>query len=220
MRILDLEVEGYRSLKHQRWCPAGLNLVIGPNGSGKSNLLSVLEMLVHAANGGLGGYVQRKGGMEPLLWDGRADRIRVRTKMWPIEHESMNSLAYELTLERLGNSSAYHISNESLGNFSKVERGLAKEPFKLLERDTRRAVVFSAESQQFEAPPDSLPEGEPLLSVAGGPFAANSVVGQFRDELAAWGIYQGFHTHPEAAVRQATVSRNETRVQPDGQNLI
>jgi len=158
--------------------------------------------------------------MEPLLWDGRADRIRVRTKMWPIEHESMNSLAYELTLERLGNSSAYHISNESLGNFSKVERGLAKEPFKLLERDTRRAVVFSAESQQFEAPPDSLPEGEPLLSVAGGPFAANSVVGQFRDELAAWGIYQGFHTHPEAAVRQATVSRNETRVQPDGQNLI
>ncbi|NQT39393.1 MAG: AAA family ATPase, partial [Planctomycetes bacterium] len=46
------------------------------------------------------------------------------------------------------------------------------------------------------------------------------VVGQFRDELAAWGIYQGFHTHPEAAVRQATVSRNETRVQPDGQNLI
>jgi predicted ATPase len=81
-------------------------------------------------------------------------------------------------------------------------------------------VVFSIEEQRFEAPPNSVAEEEPLLSVAGGPFAANRVAGQFRDEVASWGVYQGFHTHREAPVRQPAVARSETRVQQDGQNLI
>ena len=54
MKIIKLEVEGYRSLKSQTWCPGDLNVVIGPNASGKSNLLRVLEMLNAAAQGGLG----------------------------------------------------------------------------------------------------------------------------------------------------------------------
>ena len=77
MKIIKLEVEGYRSLKSQTWCPGDLNVVIGPNASGKSNLLRVLEMLNAAARGRLGRYVQREGGMEPLVWDGAAKGIRL-----------------------------------------------------------------------------------------------------------------------------------------------
>jgi len=39
MKIIKLEVEGFRSLEAQTWCPGDLNVVIGPNASGKSNLL-------------------------------------------------------------------------------------------------------------------------------------------------------------------------------------
>ena len=77
MKILKLEIEGYRSFQSQVWCPGDLNVVIGPNASGKSNLLRVLEMLSVAAQGRLGAYVQREGGMEPMVWDGRADKIRL-----------------------------------------------------------------------------------------------------------------------------------------------
>ena len=248
MKILKLEIDGYRSLKNQTWMPGDLNVVIGPNGSGKSNLLSVLEMLSQAARGGLGKYVQREGGMEPLLWDGRAERIRVRVKMSPVlpnRDEMRDALTYGLSLERLGKSSSHRIGSEVLGKFYDVEQGLADQPFKLLERDPRHAVIYSFEERRFVtpqssttttttpppkvsqqerpsivAPADSVPEEEPLLAAVGGPFAPNRVAADFREELASWAVYQGFHTHREATIRQAAVARAETRVQPDGQNLI
>ena len=55
MKIIKLEVEGYRSLKSQTWCPGDLNVLIGPNASGKSDLPRVLEMLSTAAQGCAGG---------------------------------------------------------------------------------------------------------------------------------------------------------------------
>src|SRR5229473_8099356 len=66
MRILELEVEGFRSLKHVTWKPGDLNVVIGPNGTGKSNLLRMLELISVAAQGRLGRYVQAAGGMDAL----------------------------------------------------------------------------------------------------------------------------------------------------------
>ena len=39
MRIKQLDIEGFRSLKQVSWIPGDLNVVIGPNGTGKSNLL-------------------------------------------------------------------------------------------------------------------------------------------------------------------------------------
>jgi len=223
MKIIKLEVEGFRSLKSQTWCPGDLNVLIGPNASGKSNLLRVLETLSTAAQGGLGRYIQQEGGMEPIVWDGQADFIRLGAKMTPIPPYKDNvkdALTYELTLARLGKSSAYRIENEVLGNFFKFETGEMQEPFKLLERDPRHAVIFSIDSQGFEAPPASVPEEEALLSVAAGPFTANRYVGKFQEELADWKIHQDFHTHREAPIRVPQVTRADTQVSADGQNLI
>src|SRR4051812_6541153 len=104
MKILKLEIEGFRSLKSQTWSPGDLNVIIGPNASGKSNLLRVLEMLSTAAQGRLGKYIQNEGGMEAILWDGQANSIRVRTKMSPIPPYRdlvREPLTYDLTLARL-----------------------------------------------------------------------------------------------------------------------
>ncbi len=51
MKIRQLFVEGFRSLKKVVWEPGDLNVLIGPNGSGKSNLLRVLEMISVSAQG-------------------------------------------------------------------------------------------------------------------------------------------------------------------------
>ena len=43
MKILELNITGFLSLKEVAWKPGDLNLIIGSNGSGKSNLLKALE---------------------------------------------------------------------------------------------------------------------------------------------------------------------------------
>src|SRR3989442_11532573 len=100
MKILSLEIDGFRSLKHiSGWRPGNLSVLIGPNGSGKSNLLRVLELLAAAAQGGLGKLVQTCGGIEPLIWDGAADAIRLKVKCSPVDKhgdEVKDSLTYDL----------------------------------------------------------------------------------------------------------------------------
>ena len=49
METVQLDIQGFRSLKNVSWRPGDLNVTIGPNGSGKSNLLRILEMIPAAA---------------------------------------------------------------------------------------------------------------------------------------------------------------------------
>ncbi len=222
MKIINLEIEGYRSFKSQIWTPGALNVIIGPNASGKSNLLRMLELLSRSAAGGLGSHIQHEGGMDAIVWDGSADTVRVRAKMTPISPytDEKDALAYELAIGRLGKASTYRIDNEILGNYHKVESGVTSQPFKLLERDSRHAVVYSTNSQRFEAPPSSVPEDETLLSIAAGPFTANRFIGAFQEELANWKVHQGFQTHRDAQIRAPQVTRADTQVSSDGENLI
>lgn len=222
MKIIELEVEGFRSLKQQIWRPGDLNVLIGPNASGKSNLLRVLETLSMAARGNLGRYVQEEGGMGPLLWDGQCERIRIRAKMTPLPpyvDVAKDALTYAITLGRLGTSSAYRIDSEVLGNYHAVEKGDMQEPFKLVERDPRHAVIYAIDKQRFEASPETMREDEALLSVAAGPFPANRFAAEFQKELADWKIHQGFQTHRDAPIRTPQVTRADTQVNSDGQNL-
>ena len=222
MKIVRLEIENFRSLKSQTWSPGDLNVVIGPNAGGKSNLLKALDLLRHSAKGRLSDYIQREGGMFPIVWDGKAEYVRFQAKMTPIPpHEGeQHCLTYKVRLDRLGTSSAYRIGYELLGNFSKVDQGIETQPFKMLERDSNHAVVFSEKAKRFQAHPDFVPEVETLLSLAAGPFAANHYIAGFQLELAAWTVYQYFNTDHDASVRSAQIPRPDTWVQTDGQNLV
>ncbi len=246
MKILKLEIKGFRSFQSQVWYPGDLNVVIGPNGSGKSNLLALLEMIADGACGDLSEYVQREGGMQALLWDGKADGIGVRltaSPALPYRDESRHSLTYELEMRRVGKSGGYRIEKEVLGNFCEAEQGATVQPVKLLERGPGLAVIHpinelglrisesaattsyqGSSSQQDDSTraslADSIGPEEPLLAAMQGPFAPNHVAVAFREGLASWTVHPWFHAHRGAEVRQATVARFETRIQPDGDNLI
>ena len=223
MRILDIHINGYRSLENVQWQPERLNILIGPNGSGKSNVLRALQTLSMAATGGLSKLVQRDGGMERLVWDGQKEAIFFRVKLSPADetrHEIRDSLTYQLELNRIGLSSSYRIETEFLGNFYKMDTGESKQPFKLLYRTPHHAVVFDPQELPLNASEDELNEAESLLSVAGGPLSVNSHIRDFRKGLSGWKIYEDVHTNRDAEIRQAAVTRNETTVDPNGQNLI
>ena len=223
MKILELEIEGFRSLKKAIWTPRDLNVVIGPNASGKSNLLQLLELIAVSARRGLGKYVQREGGMVSLAWDGTSQDIRIRIKTSPLDPDlsvERGALTYLLAMARLGGTSAYRIEHELLGNYRLVETGEEDEPFKLIERDPRHAVIFDEQQKSLTAPDESIDEEETLLSIAAGPFMANRWILRYQEQLSSWSVYQGLDTGPDSSIRQPAVTRRESVIAPDGENLI
>ncbi|MBI2478604.1 MAG: AAA family ATPase [Planctomycetia bacterium] len=180
-------------------------------------------MIGVAARGGLGKWVQQEGGIDPLLWDGQVDELRLRVKTTPADVSrdiDRDSLIYELQLVRLGTSSNFRIEYELLGNFYRVEQGTSQQPFKLIERIASRAVLFDENEHSLVATEASIPDDETLLSQVSGPFVQNRHLTAYQRQLSTWKIHQGFHTHRETQIRAPQVTRADTQVSADGQNLI
>ncbi len=83
MKITQLDIEGFRSIRNVSWFPGDLNVIIGPNGTGKSNLLRLMELISVSAQGKLGKYIQSLGGMDPIVWDGTATSIKFALESIP-----------------------------------------------------------------------------------------------------------------------------------------
>ena len=231
MKILNLKVEGFRSLRSIEWTPGDLNVVIGPNASGKSNLLSLLEMLAVSAQGALGKYVLSQGGIIPLVWDGRAERIAINVVTSPLSsNPDSNGLnvSYSLAMERLGTTSAYRIQNEFLkavgpaGDTANryIERDAGQ--FRSFEKENRGSPAESL-ARVVESGMDVPSTEESILSQFrrfGGSLWTETPMSLFRKTLESWGIYQSIDTRSEAPIRQAAVAQHETSLARDGSNLI
>jgi predicted ATPase len=219
MKIKELNIEGFRSLRKVTWSPGDLNVVIGPNGSGKSNLLRFLELISVSAQGRLGKYIQSLGGMDPVVWDGIATSIKFSLETTP-EGGDLGPETYELELARLGAGSSYKIEKECLINSFKLRKGVERNPFKFLERLGKTAVIYNEKKRGFATPEEFVSDEESLLSIASGPFINNQSIPPFQKRLAAIAVYHDLHTNKDASIRQPAIARMEKRVDPDGQNLI
>ena len=216
MRILQLSVSRFRSLRAvESWQPGVLNVLIGPNGSGKSNVLRAIEFLATSAQGRLARMVQSSGGMDSLIWDGRADEfdlvIRCDSKKSMLIDEQ-----YSLRLKRLGRGGDFKVDFELFETF--IGNRSAKA---FLEQNGAGAWVYDEKANDLiGADKDAVPVQETMLSLLKGPFNRNSTLTDFRSELAGMSVYQELQTNREAAIRQPTITRHETRVDSDGQNLV
>lgn len=219
MKITQLDIEGFRSLRKVSWLPGDLNVIIGPNGTGKSNLLRFIELISMSAQGRLGKYIQSLGGMDPIVWDGAATSIRFALSTTP-EGGELGPEHYELELARLGSGSSYKVEKELLINSHKLRRKIEKKPFKFMERFSKTAVIFDERERTFTTPEEFISDEESLLSIASGPFINNHFIPPFQRGLASIAVYHDLHTNKDAPVRQPAISRMEKRVDPDGQNLI
>jgi predicted ATPase len=189
VKILNLHVEGFRSLKSVDWSPGDLNVVIGPNGSGKSNLLRVLELVSASARKDLAGSIQSAGGIRSILWDGQADAIEFGLRTTPVEAKldaQRYALDYRVKLMPIGNFGHYRVQSEILFNDYLIRTGKQKDPFKFLEREKLVAKIFDEQNHALVAPEDSVLDDETLLSIAAGPFSRNRVLTQFQEQLANW----------------------------------
>jgi predicted ATPase len=220
MKITQLDIEGFRSLRHVSWFPGDLNVIIGPNGTGKSNILRFLELIAVSAQGRLRKYIQSLGGMDPLVWDGVADKIRFCMKTDPVGGE-LGPEEYSLELARLGLGSTYRISHELLVHLSKISIQAAKNSYLFLRKeDGNSAIIFDEKGRAFFEMPESETDEESILSIASGPFIKNHFIPSFQRELSSIAVYRDLNTNADAPIRQPVIARLENRVDPDGQNLI
>lgn len=221
MKILQLDIEGFRSLKKVSWQPGDLNVIIGPNGSGKSNLLRFMELLAQSARGALGEFIQSAGGMGAVTWDGQANSISLKVRVSAIDESlfpSQQELIYGFDLSRLGQSSSYRVQQEALIELYKREQA---ESLKLLERLQLSGRVIDKEQHSIAFTEDSLKkEEESLLSMVRGPFVNNTLIKLFQASLSKFKIYHDVPVDQNAKIRQPIVVRIENVVNPDGQNLI
>jgi predicted ATPase len=210
MKISKLTVIGFRSMAEVRWQPGSLNILIGPNAGGKSNLLRSLEILSASARGELEKYVQREGGMEPLVWDGSAPVIEFLIELSRQDNIPIGS-RYALALMRLGKTSAYQIGYESLDDFGASSS-------KWIGRSRGHTVLLNEEQREIGLTNTS--EVETMLSAVGGPLSPSRRVKEIQEKLASWTVHQNLNTSRESVIRMPSVATISKRVAPEAENLI
>jgi predicted ATPase len=215
MKIVQLDIEGFRSLKNVSWRPGDLNVVIGPNGSGKSNLLRMLELISAAAQGKLADFVDASGGFVQLLWDGQTDWIEFTLKSFDNTGYGLSEASYGVGIRLLPDTNnSYRIDYESMQDMT--------DGFGVIVRGKSEATIFGRGDSQ-EVNISVINPEETLLSAMAFPlfhWINNSGLPAYQAQNSTWAIYQDIRTDQSASIRQSPVSRLEQRVVPDGQNLI
>ncbi|HSS51501.1 MAG TPA: AAA family ATPase [Thermoanaerobaculia bacterium] len=204
MRIKELEVKGFRSLRHVRWTPGKLNVLIGQNGSGKSNLLDACALFREAVLGKLQEGVVTRGGLSPLLWDGQEKSLNFFLQL---EHTKA-PFTYHLHLLQLGSTSNYSVESEFLTEGDRLH----------INRTADSYTVFDPK-QGHVSYPEPISSNQTLLSLLAGPFG-NPEARAFQDSLESWGIFSDLRVDQGSPIRRATVTRYAKRIDPDGQNLV
>jgi len=222
MKIVQLDIQGFRSLKNVSWRPGDLNVIIGPNGSGKSNLLRMLEMISASAQGKLSSYVQDEGGISAILWDGEASELEWKIKLSPSILPALLVRSYSAHLMRSVLSSSHIVREELLSTTTFHVGEQDEEATKLLiSRFTSNAVYYDDNNRQVHIPKGVVSEEETVVSLANNPMAFNNkILPLIASDLGNRSIYHTFRVDRNASIRHAPVSRLENRVSPDGQNLI
>lgn len=221
MKILELNIKGFRSLKDVTWQPGDLNVIIGPNGSGKSNLLRFLELISVSAQGRLGKYIQSLGGMAPIVWDGQTATIIFSLKCEASGRDLLTQksiLVYDMELARVGQGSYYRLQKEVLTHATGIGQG---SPSAHILR-TGLTGNFLGNGPELISVRDDLQleinEEESLLSTR---IMGMSLLTQKMELfLRNWKVYHDVDVSQTASLRQAALARPERLVDADGQNLI
>jgi len=210
MRIREIEISGYRSLKEVRMELGGVTILVGPNGCGKSNIYQSIQLLASAAHGQFARRIAEEGGIRSVLWAGeRSKDEEYRARLAVVFDE----LSYELEFGRMPHSQRMkddpNDPNERGLNFFKDDPDIKIETLSLLS-GKKNIPLFNRKGSAILAKnlegrtvqyPVKLMNSESVLSELREPekFPELSML---RSLFAQWRFYHDFRTDIYSPVRQ------------------
>lgn len=226
MKMLKLEIKGFRSLKDVKWEPGDLNVVIGPNGSGKSNLLYMLDVIRAANQGDLSKWIDSMGGFIPNLWDQSASEISFQISFddrYNQDNVAKSNLIYELNLKSPNLMfGSYVIANEKLASYFISEKDKENKPYIYLQRSELNGTIYDEKKNQWLKADENIHSNETLLSSIANIPGANYYpkITLFRANTILWGIYQDIQVHRASAIRYPQISKYEQYLSSDISNIV
>jgi predicted ATPase len=232
MKIREVSIVGYRSLRAIRFPVGQLTVFVGANGVGKTNLYRALQLLQAAAAGTLARELASEGGMESALWAGKRPgnkpaRIKLlvglgsetdRTGQSSFDYDVEIGVAHSYEIEvgvRMPTAAAFalepQVKEEAL-----VFHG-AKRPLSVLERKGPRATAIDDDGRKHALGADLLASETALGALRDpGRFGDVELV---RRTLQDWRFYHDFRSDRDSPLRQPCLAVTTPTLASDGRDL-
>lgn len=229
MRIREVSIAGYRSLRAIRFPIGQLTVFIGANGVGKTNLYRALQLLQASAAGTLAREIASEGGMDSAVWAGkRKVKTPVRVKLnvslgsdkagpsSPDDGELNIAYSYAIEVGLPAPDTAALGLEPQIKEETLVFHG-GKRPLTVLERNGRRATAIDDEGRKHELGTDLLATETALAALRDpGRFGDIDLV---RRILLDWRFYHDFRSDRDSLLRQPCLAVTTPTLASDGSDL-
>jgi predicted ATPase len=232
MKIREVSIAGYRSVRAIRFPVGQLTVFVGANGVGKTNLYRALQLLQAAAAGTLARELASEGGMDSAVWAGkRKVNTPVRIKLYvslasdtdkagqsSLDYDGEGNVAYSYAIEvGLPTPDAAALGLEpQVKEETLIYHGGAR-PLTVLERNNRRATAIDDKGHKHAFGTDLLATETALSALRDpGRFGDIDLV---RRTLMDWRFYHDFRSDKDSPLRQPCLAVTTPSLASDGSDL-
>ena len=233
MRISEISIAGYRSLRAIRFPVGGLTVFVGANGVGKTNLYRSLQLLQAAAAGTLARELASEGGMESALWAGkrmvnkparmtlsvglgaedRGDRAQGEFS-YGVEVGVVYSYEVDIGV-RVPTAAAFPLEPQIKEETLVFRHG--RRPLTILERRGPRALATDDDGRKQPFRPELLASETALGALQDA--ARFPDVDVVRRTMLDWRFFHDFRTDRASALRQPCLAVTSPTLASDGSDL-
>lgn len=213
MRLTDVTISNYRSIRQLSIPIHPLSVFVGENGVGKSNLYKSLSLLRDAATGRITRTIAEDGGLKSVCWSGprkRGEDGRLRLSA------RFDRLRYSIELGFPGPVEAA-FSGEPMIKAESIEMTQGKRAVQLMERKNS-LVSVRGESGAWSSHKDAvLPSETALAGFSDGKQCPE--IDLIRNAMLGWRFYHDFRTDPASPIRKPCLAITTPSLSADGSDL-
>lgn len=213
MRLTDVAISNYRSIRQLSIPIHPLSVFVGENGVGKSNLYKSLSLLRDAAAGRVTRTIAEDGGLKSVCWSGprkrgEDGRLRLSAKF--------DRMRYSIEVGFPGPLEAA-FSGEPMIKAESIEMTQGKRAVQLMERKNS-LVSVRGESGAWSSHKDAvLPSETALAGLSDGKQCPE--IDLIRNAMLGWRFYHDFRTDPASPIRKPCLAITTPSLSADGSDL-
>ncbi len=218
MRLNEIEIAGYRSVKELFLKLGEINVLVGPNGCGKSNVYQAIQLIQAAATGGFARRVVEEGGIQSMMWAGRRRKQEQDVVRLGIKFES---ISYAIEFGRIPISERPWeldmFKNDPDVKLEEIHILTKRKPVEVLIR--KRGSIYA---RNMDGVPEEYPAivgaNESVLSELREPHNYPEL-SALRSLMTSWRFYHDFRTDLNSPIRTSRLGTMTQILSHDGHDL-